>query len=217
MGAQVAGRADLEGEEAMSGFGMDAFGTLSEVRVDVYTDAYRVSGIVRTRFTRVAEILNQVTGSHLTVEQATMSEYADPSATLGAPSALVAVEEILVLIAPDLAGEARGEMRIPKRAVRAQLSIPPLRVTGLIHVPQGSRPVDGLLNVPDRFMPMTDATLASGAHPELERTVSVLALRRDRAHILLVADDEHPDALLADVLDERTAEQWLRSGEEPPA
>lgn len=196
-------------------FGMEAFGSASEIHVDVYTSAYRVSGVVRTRFRRVAEILNQLTGAHLTVEHATISEHADPSATIGAPSALVAVDEILVMIAPDLAGEARADMRIPKRAVRAQLSIPPLRVTGSIHVPAGSRPVDGLLNVPDRFMPMTDATLASGGHPELERAVGVLALRRDRAHVLLVADDEHPDELLADVLDERTAESWLRSGEEP--
>jgi hypothetical protein len=43
----------------------------------------------------------------------------------------------------------------------------------------------------------------------------VMALRRDRAHVLLVADDERPDQLLADVLDERTAESWLRSGEQP--
>ena len=61
----------------------------------------------------------------------------------------------------------------------------------------------------------TDATLASGPYPELERSVAALALRRDRAHVLLVADDEHPDELLADVLDETTAAAWLRSDEEP--
>jgi hypothetical protein len=32
--------------------------------------------------------------------------------------------------------------------------------------------------------------------------------------VLLVADDENPDQLLADVLDERTAESWLRSEDE---
>lgn len=30
----------------------------------------------------------------------------------------------------------------------------------------------------------------------------------------MVADDEHPDELLADVLDERTAEAWLRASDE---
>jgi hypothetical protein len=201
----------------MNPFGMDSFSNLAEVKVDVYTAAYRISGTVRTRFTRVAEILNQQSGSHLTIDHATVSEYADAMSTIGAPSALVAVDEILVMIAPDLGGASGGDMRIPKRAVRAQLSIPPLRMTGSIHVPAGSRPVDGLLNVPDRFMPMTDATLVSGAYPELERTVAALALRRDRAHVLLVADDEHPDELLADVLDETTAAAWLRGDEEPGA
>ena len=201
----------------MNPFGMDSFSNLAEVKVDVYTAAYRISGTVRTRFTRVAEILNQQTGSHLTVEHATVSEYADAMSTIGAPSALVAVDEILVMIAPDLSGASGGDMRIPKRAVRAQLSIPPLRLTGSIHVPAGSRPVDGLLNVPDRFMPMTDATLVSGAFPELERSVAALALRRDRAHVLRVADEEHPDELLADVLDETTAAAWLRGDEESGA
>jgi hypothetical protein len=201
----------------MNPFGMDSFSNLAEVKVDVYTAAYRISGTVRTRFTRVAEILNQQSGSHLTIDHATVSEYADAMSTIGAPSALVAVDEILVMIAPDLGGASGGDMRIPKRAVRAQLSIPPLRLTGSIHVPAGSRPVDGLLNVPDRFMPMTDATLVSGAYPELERSVAALALRRDRAHVLLVADDEHPDELLADVLDETTAAAWLRSDQEPGA
>ena len=198
----------------MNPFGMDSFSSFPEVNVDIYTAAYRISGTVRTRFTRVADILNQQSGSHVTVEHATVSEYADAMSTIGAPSALVAIEEILVMIAPDLGGASGGDMRIQKRAVRAQLSIPPLRLTGSIHVPAGSRPVDGLLNVPDRFMPMTDATLASGAYPELERSVAALALRRDRAHVLLVADDEHPDELLADVLDETTAAAWLRTDEE---
>lgn len=201
----------------MNPFGMDSFSSFPEVNVDIYTAAYRISGSVRTRFSRVADILNQQSGSHLTVEHATVSEYADAMSTVGAPSALVAIEEILVMIAPDLGGASGGDMRIQKRAVRAQLSIPPLRLTGAIHVPAGSRPVDGLLNVPDRFMPMTDATLASGAYPELERSVAALALRRDRAHVLLVADDEHPDELLADVLDETTATAWLRTDEEAGA
>ncbi len=39
------------------------------------------------------------------------------------------------------------------------------------------------------------------------------------AHVLLVADDERPDELLADILDEKTAKDWLTardSGHEGP-
>jgi len=95
------------------------------------------------------------------------------------------------------------------------MSLPPLQVSGAVHIAMGSRPIDGLLNVPDRFMPMTDVTLSSVAHPELDRSATAVAVRRDRAHLLLVADDERPDELLADVLDERTAEAWLRASEDP--
>jgi len=197
----------------MSAFGMDSFGSAQVVTVDVYTAAYRVSGRVETRFGRVAEILNQLSGGYLTVGQATVSEHDDPGGTVAAPSALVSVEEILVMVAPDLVAEAHAEMRIPKRPVLAQLALPPLRISGTIHVPMGTRPVDGLLHVPERFMPMTDATVTSSRYPELGRRAAVLALRRDRAHVLLVADDETPDQLLADVIDERTAETWL--GGEP--
>jgi hypothetical protein len=197
----------------MSGFDAGTFGggigNAASVSVDAYTAAYRVSGTIETRFSRITEILNQLSGAHLEVKRATISEYDDPSATIAAPSALVPVEEILLMVAGELTG-ASGEMRVPKRPVRAQLAIPPFRITGSVHIPMGSRPVDGLLLGSDQFIAMTDATITSGSHPELERTAPVLAVRRRRAHVLLVADDENPDQLLADVLDERTAEAWLR-------
>jgi hypothetical protein len=194
------------------GFG-GGIGAAKTVPVDVYTAAYRISGTIETRFSRIAEILNQQTGGHLTVMRATVSEYADPSGSIAAPSALVTVEEIIVMVAADLS-KSSGEMRVPKRPVRAQLAVPPFRITGTIHVSMGSRPVDGLLLGSDQFIAMTDATIASVSHPELERTVPVLALRRALAHVLLVTDDESPEQLLADVLDERTAEARLRPDEE---
>jgi hypothetical protein len=179
----------------------------------VLTDAYRISGMVQTRFNRVTDILNQQPGAFLVVDHATVSEHADAAATVGSPSAMVAISSILVMSAPGVSGESGGEMRIPKRPVRVQLAIPPFRVTGVYHVPQGSRPVDGLLNAVDRFIVMTDVTISSGAHPELERAAEAVAVCRDRAQVMLVTDDEAPDQLLADVLDERTAEAWLRADE----
>src|SRR4026207_180415 len=155
----------------MSGFDAGTFGggigNAASVSVDVYTAAYRVSGSIETRFSRITEILNQLSGAHLEVKRATISEYDDESATIASPSALVSVEEILMMVAGELTG-ASGEMRVPKRPVRAQLAIPPFRITGSLHIPIGSRPVDGLLLGSDQFMAMTDATITSGSHPELE-------------------------------------------------
>jgi hypothetical protein len=89
-------------------------------------------------------------------------------------------------------------MRVRKRPVHATLALPPLSVEGTIHVPEGSLPVDGLLNVPDRFLAMTDATLSSAAHPELERRVPILALRRDRAHVIVVSEGVEASASSAE-------------------
>jgi hypothetical protein len=193
----------------MSAFGIDGYASLAEVEVDVYTDTYRISGIIRTPFGRVAEILNQLPADHVQVERATVSEHGVDATPIGAPSALVSLDEILVLAAPQLEGGGRGDMRIEKRPVRALLAIPPFSLTGMVHIPIGSRPVDGLLLAHDRFLTMTEVTMSSARHPQLERSASAVALRRDRAHVLLVVDDERPDQLLSDVLDEQTAERWL--------
>lgn len=193
----------------MDAFAADPFSSgIIQVNLDLYTAAYRVSGTMATRFSRVADILNQVTSTHLLVEQATVSEFADPKATLGARQVHVALDEVLLCVAAT-EGTPRPEMRITKRTVKAQIGIPPFRVTGTIHVPQGSRPVDGLLNAADRFVTMTEATIRSASYPEVERPVDAVAVQRRVAHVLLVADDERPDELLAEILDEQTARDWL--------
>ena len=178
----------------MSSFGMDGFASIEAVDVELYTAAYRVSGTVHTPFRRVAEILNQLPGAHLTVESATIEEHAAPEVLAHASSALVTVDEVLVLIAPGLAGEGRAEMRIQKQAARTRMSIPPLHLEGAVHVPVGSHPADALLNVPERFFPMTDVALTSPAHPSLDRQVPIMAVRRDRAHIVTFVEKEDDES-----------------------
>jgi hypothetical protein len=85
---------------------------------------------------------------------------------------LVNLDDVLMVISAEAEADGRPEMRIQKRAVRAQIGIPPFRITGLIHVTPGSRPADGVLNASDRYLPMTEVTIACGPHPELGRTAS---------------------------------------------
>jgi hypothetical protein len=106
-------------------------------------------------------------------------------------------------------------MRIAKRAVRAQIGLPPFRLTGSIHIATGSRPADGILFASDRYLVMTEVTIASGPHPELGRTSPAVAFSRRQAHLILVTDDDDPDELLADVLDSATAERWLQRAPAP--
>lgn len=184
--------------------------TVDHVLVEVYTPAYRVSGTTATRFQRVADIVNQLPTSHLIVDDATITEYAAPDATVKAAEVLIATERILFVVAPaSVATEARAEMRIPKRPVRVDLLAPPFRLTGAVHVPQGSRPMDGLLNAADRFIAITDVSLSSAQFPGFAASLEVVAMQRALAHLLVVSDDEQPEKLLADVLDESTAHDWL--------
>ena len=195
----------------MDSFG--GFGATNDVAIDLLTDSYSVAGSVQTRFGRVTDIVNQASGTHLTVHRATIREHADEGAALAAPSAMVAIGSILIIMAPSLTGTAAEGMRIEKRPVRVQLSVPPFHVTGTMHFTPGSVPAESLMNITDRFLAVTDVTVTSAAYPRLARTAAAVAVSRDRAHVLLVADDERPEEQLAEVLDERTAETWLGSDE----
>jgi hypothetical protein len=178
----------------MNAFGFDGFAAVRPVRVELITARYVVSGTMQTRFSRVAEILNQLTTTHLPIEDAAVHEHGQ-QATERAGTAIVAVDEILVMTAPDLvAPPAGGDMRVPKEPLQARLAIGPVWVSGSVYVPIGSRPIDGLLNVADRFVPMTDVVLSSAAYPDLDREAPVAAVRRDGAHVILFADaSDDPD------------------------
>jgi hypothetical protein len=146
----------------------------------------------------VAEILNLLPSGHVTIEAASIVEHAAPESSMRAGTAHVAVDEILVMMAPELAGPPRAEMRIQKAPATAVLSMPPLRLSGTVHVPLGSRPIDGFLNVAERFVPMTDARLTSAAHPDLDREVPILAVRRDRAQVMVITDAAAEEAIADD-------------------
>lgn len=196
---------------------MDSFAgfrATREVEVDLLTDAYRITGIVETRFGRVTDILNQLAGTHVTIRRATIGEHADPGSATEAPSALVAVAAILLMSARGLTGGASPDMVIQKRPVSAIFAIPPFRVTGTIHVPPASRPSEGVIHMTDKFLAITDVTISSSVYPDLAQTAPAVALSRDRAQLLLIGDDD-PEDELAEVLGENAAETWLRPDDAP--
>lgn len=171
----------------MSGFGFEGFAPVESVVVEIYTSAYRITGAIHTPFRRVAEILNQLPSGHVTIEEASIAEHAAQTLTR-AGTAHVAVDDILFMVAPEIAGQPRAEMRIQKAPATAVLSMPPLQLAGTVHVPVGSRAIDGFLNVSERFVPMTNVHLTSAAHPGLDREVPILAVRRDRAQVIVFTD-----------------------------
>jgi hypothetical protein len=195
-------------------FSGDAGAPARSVNVQLFTSAYRISGTMLTRFSRVTDIVNLQPTSHIVLDHATVTEHGHPAGGLPGEHVLVAVDELLFVIVEETDADTRPEMRIPKRPVRAQVALPPFRLVGTVHVAQGSRPSDGLLNLSDRFLPMTDVNISCTAFPEIGLTAPAVALQRAMAHVIVVDDDEQRDELLADVLDEKTAQRWLRP--EPP-
>lgn len=176
----------------MSGFGFEGFAPVESVAVEIYTSAYRISGTIHTPFRRVAEILNQLPSTHVTIEEASITEHAAAGSTTRVGTAHVAVDEILFMAAPGIAGQPRAEMRVEKEPASAVLLLPPLRLAGTVHVPVGSRAIDGFLNVGERFVPVTGVRLTSAAYPELDREIPILAVRRDRAQVMVVTDGTAP-------------------------
>jgi len=187
------------------------------VDVEVYTSDYRIRGLMQTRFQRAAEIMNLVAAPHVIIDRATVMAYAEADGAFEADQLAVSYEAILLAVvagteAPPPSAEG---MVIPKRKVPAEIAIPPFRVNGTIHITQGSRPIDSLLNASERFLAVTDASIASPAFPGLNRQATVVAVNRAASQLLVVGDDEDADQLLADVLTEDQARGWL--GSEPPA
>ena len=195
-------------------FSEDAGNPARSVHAQLFTAAYRVRGTMLTRFSRVTDIMNLQPTTHIAVEEATVTEYGDPAGGIPVPHVLVSIDELLFVVVAETDAEARPEMRIEKRPVRAQVALPPFRLLGTVYVAQGSRPADGLLNVSDRFVPMTDVSVSCTAYPDITVTAPAVALQRSMAHVIVVDDAEQRDELLADVLDEKTAQRWLRP--EPP-
>jgi hypothetical protein len=160
------------------------------VRLDIYTSDYRVSGMTASRFSRVADIVNALTDGYLAIARATFTEHGDPTLSHASSEVLVALDEILFVIAPEVDGAARPEMRIVKEAFRVELALPPFRIEGSMHVFQQTRPIDGLMNTAERFVTITEAEITSAIHPGLERSASAVAVQRARAQLVAVSEDE---------------------------
>ena len=179
------------------------------VQVDLYTAGFHVAGHMKTRFRRVAEILNLTGSTHLVVEDGVVSEYAGSSGQRSGPPVMVAVDEVLFGMSSG-ADDSPGEgLVVQKRPVQVQVGIGPFWLTGMVHVPQGSRPMDGLLNVADRFLPLTDVTITCTANQAFDRQAPVLAVQRNLAQVLMVADDETDAERLSEIFPDAGASPWM--------
>jgi hypothetical protein len=169
-----------------------AFTELGRVELTLYTDALITRGIVRTRQHRITDILNLAEDPFLILEEVTVEEMGDRGSPIRADVAQINLDSVLFAVA-DTPVEPSPELRTPKRASQAIVSVPPFRITGTIHLMPGEPSLrDALHELNARFLPVTDATFWSDRLGEARRTALLVAVNQRRTQILAEHQEVDP-------------------------
>jgi hypothetical protein len=152
------------------------------VQLTLYTDAFVIRGTIRTRQSRISDILNQAEEDFLVLGDAVVDEYGARSGAMRTEYAQVNLGAVLFAVA-DTVVEARPDLRTPKVPEQALISIPPFRVTGRIHILPERDLREALGELTGRFIPVTDATYWSETIGEARATAPMLAINHSRAQI----------------------------------
>ena len=155
----------------------------SVVNLTLYTDAFVIRGTIRTRQSRISDILNTADDQFLVLADAVVDEYGARGMPVRTEFAQVNLGAVLFAVA-DTTVEARADLRTPKVPEQALISIPPFRVTGRIHILPERDLREALTELTGRFLPVTDATYWSDTVGEARQTAPMVAINHARAQIL---------------------------------
>jgi hypothetical protein len=153
-----------------------------QVNLVLYTDAFVIRGTIRTRQPRITDILNQADEPFIVISDATTDEYGSHGVVSKTEYAQVNLGAVLFAVA-DTRVEARADLRTPKVAEQALISIPPFRVTGRVHVLPERDLREALSELTGRFIPVTEATFWSDSVGEARATAPMVAINHNRAQI----------------------------------
>ena len=158
-------------------------GAPHQLQLTLYTDAFVVRGTIDTRQRRITDILNGAEDPFLVLSAVTVDEFGTAGQTSKADFAQVNLASVLFAVAHDVV-EAVPELRTPKQAEQALISVPPFKVTGQIHVLPERSLRDALTELHGTFIPVTDATYWSDALGEARQSATIVAVNHSRAQIL---------------------------------
>jgi hypothetical protein len=154
------------------------------VELVLYTDALVTRGLVRTSQHRVTDILNHSDDQFLILEEVTVDELGTRGETTKADYAQVNLDAVLFAVS-NAEVPAMPELRTPKQASEAIISVPPFKVTGTIHLlPTENDLRAALTELSGRFLPVTDATYWSDLLGEARQQAMMVAINHRRAQIL---------------------------------
>jgi hypothetical protein len=158
-------------------------GEPSLIPLTLYTDSFVIRGTIRSRQTRISDILNHADEEFLVLSDTVIDEYGSRALASRSEYAQVNLAAVLFAVA-DTPVEPRPDLRTPKVSEEAMISIPPFRVIGRIHV-LGERPLgEALIELTGRFLPVTDAVYWSDSAGEARQTAAMVAINHHRAQIL---------------------------------
>ena len=158
-------------------------GDSHQVGLTLFTDSHVVRGRIVTRHRRISDILNQAEHEFVVITDAVMDEFGARDQPIRSEYAQINLGAVLFAVA-DSEVEPVPELRTPKVAEVALVSIPPFRVTGRIHLLPGRRLDDALGELLGRFFPVTNATYWSDRVGEARTTALMVAVNHSRAQIL---------------------------------
>jgi hypothetical protein len=163
----------------LSGIG----GEVHVVNLMLYTDTHIVRATYATRQRRITDILNESDTDFIVVRDASFDDFGTSTQPMRAEYAQINLGAVLFAVAADHV-EAVPELRTPKVAERALISIPPFRVVGNVHILPERNLQESLEELQGRFLPVTDAQFWSDKVGEARQNAAMVAINHARAQIL---------------------------------
>ena len=153
------------------------------VGLTLYTDAFVIRGQLATRQRRVTDMLNLADDRFLVLSDVQTDEFGSRGETIRAEYAQVNLQSVLFAVA-ETAVDPAPELRTPKVAEQAMISVPPFKVTGRIHLLPERSLREALADLTGHFLPVTDASYWSDTLGEGRATAALVAVNHERAQIL---------------------------------
>jgi hypothetical protein len=158
-------------------------GEPATLSLTLYTDSFIIKGQLRSRQSRITDILNHADADFLVLSDTVVDEYGSRSVTTRSEYAQVNLDAVLFAVA-DTPVEARPDLRTLKVPEEAMISIPPFRIIGRVHVLPERGLGEALTELTGKFIPVTDATYWSDTIGEARQTAPMVAINHRRAQIL---------------------------------
>ena len=154
------------------------------ITLTLYTDAFVIRGTLVTRQRRVTRHPEHRRGSVPRARRRDDRTSSGRAARRSGPSSPRSTSHAVLFAVADTKLDTPPELRTPKVAEQALISVPPFKVTGSIYLMPGHDLREALAELTGKFVPVTSAAYWSDVLGEARQTAELVAVNHDRAQIL---------------------------------